>query len=90
MVITVDRWSRITQKALRFAMAISSDVLAVHVDNGQESDTLASQWDALVEEPSRQAGLAGPGLVVLKSPYRFVIRPILDYGSILRRRTPGG
>src|SRR5208283_4089843 len=31
VVITVDRWSRITQKALRFAMAISTDVVAVHV-----------------------------------------------------------
>jgi len=85
VVITVDRWSRITQKALRFAMAISSDVLAVHVDSGQESDTLASQWEELVEEPSRQAGLARPSLVVLKSPYRFVIRPIRDYVLDLER-----
>jgi hypothetical protein len=88
MVITVDRWSRVTQKALRFAMAISSDVLAVHVDSGQESDTLASQWDDLVEVPSRQAGLAGPGLVVLKSPYRFVIRPILEYVLDLEKTHP--
>jgi hypothetical protein len=89
MVITVDRWSRITQKALRFALASSTDVLAVHVDNGQEPDTLASQWGALVEEPARQAGLAGPGLVVLKSPYRFVIRPILEYVLDLERTHPG-
>jgi amino acid transporter len=88
MVITVDRWSRVTQKALRFAMAISSDVLAVHVDSGQESDTLASQWEDLVEVPSRQAGLAGPGLVVLKSPYRFVIRPILEYVLDLEKTHP--
>ena len=88
VVITVDRWSRITQKALRFAMAISSDVLAVHVDSGQESDTLASQWDDLVDEPSREAGRPGPGLVVLKSPYRFVIRPILNYVLELEKAHP--
>ncbi len=89
VVIAVGRWSRITQKALRFAMTISPDVLAVHIDTDQQSDTLASQWDDLVEEPLRQAGLARPDLVVLKSPYRFVIRPILNYVLDLERTHPG-
>jgi amino acid transporter len=89
VVITIDRWSRITQKALRFAMTISPDVLALHVDYDQESDTLASQWAQLVEEPARRAGLAGPRLVILKSPYRFVIRPILDYALDLEKNNPG-
>ncbi|MGO9228250.1 MAG: APC family permease [Bryobacteraceae bacterium] len=88
VVITVDRWSRITQKALRFAMAISTDVVAVHVVTDQESDTLSSQWDDLVDEPARHAGLARPDLVVLKSPYRFVIRPILDYVLALEKANP--
>jgi hypothetical protein len=88
VVITVDRWSRITQKALRFAMGMSSDVMAVHVVSDQESDTLASQWNDLVVDPLRQAGLAGPDLVVLKSPYRFVIRPILDYVLNLEKTHP--
>src|ERR1017187_8556938 len=88
VVITIDRWSRITQKALRFAMTISPDVLALHVDHDQESDTLASQWAQLVEEPARRAGLAGPRLVILKSPYRFVIRPILDYALDLEKNNP--
>jgi len=88
VVVTIDRWSRITDKALRFAMAISSDVLALHVDCDQESDTLASQWNELVEEPARRAGLAVPRLVVLKSPYRFVIRPILNYVLDFERNNP--
>jgi len=61
----------------------------LHVDYGQESDTLASRWVQLVEEPARRAGLAGPHLVILKSPYRFVIRPILDYATELERNNPG-
>lgn len=88
VVLTVDRWSRISNKALRFAMSISADILALHVDHGQESDTLASQWDELVEEPARRAGLVGPRLVVLKSPYRFVIRPIIDYVLELEKSNP--
>ncbi len=86
VVITIDRWNRIAQKGLHFAMSMAPEVLAVHVDYGQESDTLASRWAELVEEPARRAGLSAPRLVVLKSPYRFVIRPILDYVLDLERR----
>ena len=89
VVITIDRWNRIVEKGLRFAMSMSPDVQALHVDDGEESDTLASQWGELVDEPARQAGLAVPRLVVLKSPYRFVIRPILDYVLDLEKSNPG-
>jgi len=89
VMLTIDRWSRITQKALRFAMAISPDVLALHVEYDQESNTLAGRWPELVEEPARRAGLALPRLVVLNSPYRFVIRPILDYALDLEENNPG-
>ena len=33
--------------------------------------------------------MAGPRLVVLKSPYRFVIRPILEYAIELEKNNPG-
>jgi hypothetical protein len=87
-VITIDRWNRIAEKGLRFAMSISPEVQALHVDYGQESDTLASQWGNLAEESARRGGLAVPRLVVLKSPYRFVIRPILDYVLDLEKNNP--
>jgi len=88
VVVAIDRWNLIAQKGLRFAMSMSPDVIALHVDYGQESDTLADQWGELVEEPARQGGLAVPHLVVLKSPYRFVIRPILDYVLNLEEGNP--
>src|SRR5215468_6372779 len=89
VVITIDRWSRIANKALRFAITISPDVQALHVEYDQASDMLASHWRELAEEPAHRAGLAVPRLVVLKSPYRFVIRPILDYVLDLERSNPG-
>jgi amino acid transporter len=89
VVITIDRWNRIAEKGLRFAMSMSPAVQAVHVDYGQESDTLPGQWGELVEEPARRAGLPVPRLVVLKSPYRFVIRPILDYVLDVEKSNPG-
>jgi hypothetical protein len=88
VLVTIDRWTRITRKALRFALAISPDVVALHVAYDQQSDTLASQWSALVEEPARQAGLTAPRLVVIQSPYRFVLRPILDYALELEVNNP--
>jgi amino acid transporter len=88
VLVTMDRWTRISQKALRFALAISPDVLVLHVEYDQQSNGLASQWSALVEEPARRAGLAPPRLVVLQSPYRFVIRPILDYALELEVNNP--
>jgi hypothetical protein len=88
VVITVDRWTRVTHKALRFALGISPDVHALHVQYDQPSDTLASQWRELVEEPARRAGLTVPHLVVLQSPYRFVLRPILDYVLDLEKSNP--
>jgi len=87
VVIAIDRWSRISNKGLRFAMSISPDIVAVHVRVDQESDTLASRWEELVEKPARQAGLTPPRLVVLESRYRFVVRPILDFVLDLEKNT---
>ena len=42
-----------------------------------------------MEGPAKRAGLAAPPLVVLPSPYRFVITPILDYILELERSNPG-
>jgi hypothetical protein len=89
VVITIDHWSRIANKALRFAITISPDVQALHIEYEQASDMLANHWRELVEEPAHLAGVAVPRLVVLKSPYRFVIRPILDYVLDLERSNPG-
>jgi hypothetical protein len=56
VVITIDRWSLITQNALRFALAISPDVRAVHVDDGQESDPLASRGASWSTSPPARPG----------------------------------
>lgn len=88
-VVTVDRWSRITQKALRTAWALSfSEIQAVHVDTGEERDEVQECWTRLVEEPARAAGRPVPRLLVLPSKYRFITRPILDYVLKLERENP--
>jgi hypothetical protein len=79
VVLPIGRWDAVSAKALRFAWTISPDILAVHVECGDETDLLREQWGPLVEMPAIAAGLPAPQLVVLTSRFRFVIRPIVDY-----------
>jgi len=79
VVVPIAGWDKIAQKALHVAMNMSPDVHAVHVDAGEERETLEQRWPRLVEEPAQRAGVPAPRLVVVPSPYRFVIPPILDY-----------
>jgi amino acid transporter len=87
VVVPFDSWTRITQKALRFAITLSSEVVAVHVNTGEEPECV-KEWPRLVEEPARRAGLPVPRLEVVQSPYRFVMGPILDFILQLERSRP--
>jgi hypothetical protein len=49
---------------------------------------LRDEWLRFVEEPTRQAGLATPELVVLPSPYRLILAPILNYVLEAERNSP--
>ena len=89
VLVPVDDWTMVTEKALRFAMTISPDVEALHIETGEECATsLKSQWSDLVERPAAAAGKPAPKLVALSSPYRMVISPILKYALDQEQRNP--
>jgi amino acid transporter len=88
VVVPVDRWSRIVQRALTFALNISPDVIGLHIEAGEHTVYLRSQWNERVEDPVREIGMCPPKLVVQASPYRFVITPIVDYVLELARQQP--
>jgi amino acid transporter len=79
VVVPIERWDAVSEKALRFAWTISPDIQAVHVDCGEETDFLRQQWAELVVLPATAAKLPVPTLVCLTSPFRFIIRPIVEY-----------
>jgi amino acid transporter len=85
VVVPIESWTRISERALRFALSISHTVLAVHVKTENTTSELEQKWAEWVEDPARCRGVAPPRLVVLSSPYRFVIQPILDYVLTLER-----
>jgi amino acid transporter len=88
VVVPIRTWDKVAQKAVRFGLEISPDVRAVHVRSEEDTEDLRRTWADLAVAPATQAGLAMPELVVLSSPYRYVIPPILDYVLDLERRHP--
>ena len=88
VVLPIYRWSKLIQKALRFAFTISADIHVVHVCKEDQKEQLKDQWATLVEEPARRAGLPVPKYVELKSPYRLVITPVVDYVLMLQVENP--
>ena len=89
VIVTIQNWSKIAQRALQFGLSLSPDVRAVHVATEDEADTLREQWRTDVELPVTQAGRAAPELILLPSPYRLVLRPILEYVLKVEKEEPG-
>jgi amino acid transporter len=93
VVLPLQRWSRVAEKGLRLAYALSQEISVLHVAPEDDSqprtpDELLSVWDKFIEQPARQAGYKAPQLVVLRSPFRLVMTPILDQILELERKNP--
>lgn len=87
VVLPIDRWSRITEKALSFALSLSSDIRCVHVLTAGNSDDFCDAWDDYIAKPLRSAGRNVPRLITLRSPYRYVLQPLVDYVLQVERET---
>ena len=87
VVVPIQRWTIVAANGLRFALNISPEVRAVHIEC-PETTQLVNQWRIQVARPAREAGLEEPELAVVPSPYRFVLTPILNYTLDLERRNP--
>ena len=88
VVVPVEHWSRIAKQALEFASRLSPEIIAVHVDPGDHSEFLQMDWERYVEQPFRAAGIEPPKLILLPSPYRFIIVPIVQYILKLAEKHP--
>ncbi|GIK36798.1 MAG: amino acid permease [Chloroflexota bacterium] len=70
-----------TLPALRYARFLSDDITAVHVSiNPEEAERIRNEWEIWGN---------GVRMVILESPYRLLIEPLLDYINELdARRQP--
>jgi len=88
VVIPMARWDKITEKAMRFGMLMSPVVKVVHVDS-DDADALGCVWDEMVLKPVREHNMAEPELVTVKSTYRTILSPLMDYVLKLEDENPG-
>jgi amino acid transporter len=94
VVVPIDSWSRVSQKALAVALSVSSDVQAVHVQSEEDArsngrNQLLENWHSRVEQPAHNSGKPVPKLVLLSSPYCFVVQPIVDHVVALEQQNKG-
>ena len=82
-IVLVSKLHKPTMRALAYAKASRPNILeAVFVDaDGSSSDKLVDEWDAQrIDVP----------LKLLYSPYREIIRPIVEYAIEIRQANPRG
>jgi amino acid transporter len=78
VIVPVQTLNSISQKALRIGLSMSPEVQVVHIES-EATESLRRDWEEQVRIPAEAAGVAVPELKVLKSPFRFVIHPIVQY-----------
>jgi amino acid transporter len=92
VLVTLEEWNKLAEKAVEFALGLSPDVIAVHLsklegpDAEERHKSLQEQWEHEVAEPARGAGRPEPRLVILRSTYRTIHEPVLKLVDELRSR----
>lgn len=94
VLVAVEGRDRMADQALRFAMTLSPDVIAIHLLRLEGPDTedggsLKNAWHAEIVEPLEAKGIAAPKLMLLPAPYRQMHEPLLKLIEKLDKETPG-
>jgi amino acid transporter len=95
VLVTTRDWNRLTDNALRLAMELSPDVIAVHLaalegpDVKDDEQELRKQWANKVEKPAADAKYPNPPqLVYLSAPYRRIHAPLLKLIKEIEAQNP--
>jgi amino acid transporter len=88
VILPIAGWNRVTAKALRFALSISTEVYCIHVKTDEGEQPLAPLWRKNVIQPLQRANLPQPILIQLESPTRRILAPILDQLEALEKQNP--
>jgi hypothetical protein len=85
-IVPIAELDRASVQSLAYARSISSHVAAVHVAiDAQDAETVYVKWEKIREHwtPEEEARL-----VVIESPYRSLIRPLLAYINTMQEVHP--
>jgi amino acid transporter len=94
VLLVMEDWNRLTDRALQFALRLSPDVVAVHLtdlggpDVHEQRQLLRRKWHHDVERPAKQAGHKLPQLVLLEAHYRRIQGPLLKFIASTEAENP--
>ncbi len=95
VMVAYEERNRMTDRALRFAMTLSPDVLAVHLlrlEGPDEEENLAAvreRFEREIAAPLEAAGETPPRLMMVPAPYREIHGPLLELVEKIDAATPG-
>ena len=95
VLVAYEDRTRMTDRALRFAMTLSPDVVAVHLlalGGPEEEGNIAARRAAFEQDiaaPVEAAGHPAPRLVQIPAPYRDIAGPLLELVDRIDADTPG-
>jgi len=81
VVVPVDTINKLTLAVMAFVRELPSKVTAVHItDDSEEAERLRGRWEKMIPDVR---------LLVIESPYRAFVAPMLAYVGSLQRAEPG-
>ncbi|MGM9452185.1 APC family permease [Legionella bozemanae] len=87
VIIPIRGLDLIAEKAVQFGMLLSDDITAVFIDAGYEDvERLQQLWHKLIEMPAKKADKGIPKLEIIKSPYRRIYKPLLNFVDKVRKK----
>ena len=95
VLVALEERTRMSDRAIQFAMTLSPDVVAIHLlrlegpDCEEDGRELKRRWEAEVAGPIAAQGRSPPKLMLVPAPYRKIYPPLLDLIAKLDLETPG-
>jgi amino acid transporter len=90
VIIPIQYWSKLAKHAFCAGVAISKEITALYVTTEEQADSgFCKDWNSNVAEPIQKAEGFSPELVIVQSPYRFVVNPIVDFVLKKSAENPG-
>ena len=89
VILPIQGWTKTSRQAMKFALSLSPEIHAVHVAMEDEAQELQKAWNDLVDDPVKKAGGTPPELVTLPSPFRLVLKPIIEFILDMEKKNPG-
>jgi amino acid transporter len=95
VIVPIADLNRLADRALRYALRLSNEVMAVHLtrlggpDAEEHAGRMRRRWRHDIERPAHAAGLQPPRLVQIPSHYRSITGPLLKFILQTREQHPG-